>query len=221
MKMVTNKHIGIFVLLLIGITAITFGDDNFSLMIQVSPVNGGMISPAISSSGVFSAARGEAVTVTATANPGYRFVYWLGDVANATANSTSVVADSPKILVAVFQRESLEDNQIRAAGITSSSGGAGSGGSRGRAPSVTVSGPSTSGTGGSPGGFTFPNFPNFTGTPGTPGDQGDPGDNGDNSTDNDPIPVPEDGTEVVPEPTSIALLGLGGLFLRKRRARRK
>jgi hypothetical protein len=83
--------------------------------------------------------------LTAVPKSGYRFVYWLGDVSDPTANSTIVYLDAPKIVIAVFERSEYdflaaeERSQSRPVGGLSSSGAdysrGGGGGGIGRIPS--------------------------------------------------------------------------------------
>jgi hypothetical protein len=94
---------------------------DYALMLQQTPVDGGSVSPDI---GVHNISANGAVTVTATPKPGYQFVYWLGDVAEPTSNSTVISLDAPKIVVAVFQRSEYE-LPFAAAGAQASGGGGG------------------------------------------------------------------------------------------------
>ena len=75
--------------------------EGYALMIQQSPVNGGTVTPGL---GVQRFGLNEVVTLTAIPKPGYHFVYWLGDVIEETTEETTVVVDSPKIIIAVFER---------------------------------------------------------------------------------------------------------------------
>ena len=72
-----------------------------ALMLELSPSNGGRVNLA---PGVHTFDRDSEVSLAAVPNPGYRFVYWLGDVTDAAANSTVVFLDTPKIVIAVFER---------------------------------------------------------------------------------------------------------------------
>lgn len=76
-----------------------------SLVLDVSPVNGGTLNL---SPGVHTYDRDSEVTLIAVPHPGYQFVYWLGNVSNARASSTTVYLDSPKIIIAVFERSKFE-----------------------------------------------------------------------------------------------------------------
>jgi hypothetical protein len=74
---------------------------DISLFVQQTPDGGGATNPV---SGVYHFAPNSQVTLTATANPGYQFVYWLGDVSSPEALSTVVHLDKPKIVIAVFEQ---------------------------------------------------------------------------------------------------------------------
>jgi hypothetical protein len=41
-------------------------------------------------------------------SPGYQFVYWIGNVTEATSSTTVVCLDTPKIVIAVFERSKFE-----------------------------------------------------------------------------------------------------------------
>lgn len=208
LRLVRTVTISLCLLLLAGVSLAQGGH---SLMIQSSPVNGGMISPAMPQSGVLTAQMNERMVVTAVPNPGFRFVYWLGDVEDITANSTSVTVDGPKILVAVFERE---DNQESVLAGSSTPNGPGYGGARSSYNGVQAGGPSNSGAG-SPSrpSITFP--PSVTPPNTPPVNPPTPPNTPSNETIGPGDPNPND--PPVPEPASIMLMGLGGLMLRKMR----
>jgi hypothetical protein len=72
-----------------------------ALLIQQTPAQGGTVVPP---PGVHYFAPDSQVALAAIPNPGYRFLYWLGDVSDPNSSSTSVYLDSPKIIVAVFAK---------------------------------------------------------------------------------------------------------------------
>ncbi len=74
---------------------------DISLFVQQTPDAGGATNPV---SGIYHFAQNSEVTLTATASPGFKFVYWLGDVSNPEANNTIVHLDEPKIVIAVFEQ---------------------------------------------------------------------------------------------------------------------
>jgi len=95
--------------------------EHVTLFIQHTPTEGGTITP---SAGVHHFAPNSQVTLTAVPRSGYQFVYWLGDVGDPTAGSTTVLLDKPKVVIAVF--ESLEQDYC-ARGSSAGAGGAGGG----------------------------------------------------------------------------------------------
>jgi len=103
--------------LLLGIVVIVAGstlpavaagaqDSGFALLIQSSPSEGGNVTPG---DGVHRVEIGNSVPLVAVPKRGYRFLYWLGDVGQTDRTRTSVRMDSPKLVVAVFEREQFED----------------------------------------------------------------------------------------------------------------
>ena len=107
MKASSPTHVGwrsflIIVMVWAGLSVPAYcqGSD-ISLFVQQTPDGGGATNPI---SGVYHFAPNSEVTLTATANPGYQFVYWLGDVSNPEALSTVVHLDKPKIVIAVFEQ---------------------------------------------------------------------------------------------------------------------
>jgi hypothetical protein len=76
-----------------------------ALMVQQSPPDGGTVTPAV---GVHDFAPNSEVTLTAVPKPGYLFVYWLGDVSDATSTRTVTYLNTPKIIIAVFVRSEYE-----------------------------------------------------------------------------------------------------------------
>ncbi len=76
-------------------------EDGTALMLEVSPVDGGTLNL---SPGVHTYDRDAEVTLTAVPKSGYQFVYWLGNVTDATTSTTTVCLDTPKIVIAVFER---------------------------------------------------------------------------------------------------------------------
>jgi len=71
------------------------------LLIQQTPAKGGAITPG---AGVHYYELNASVTLQAIPQPGYQFVFWLGDVSDTTSNRTTVYLDAPKIVVAVFEQ---------------------------------------------------------------------------------------------------------------------
>ncbi len=71
-----------------------------TLLLQQTPTQGGVITP---NTGIYHYAPNSEVTLTAMPKPGFRFVYWLGDVSEPTTSYTVVQLNEPKIVVAVFE----------------------------------------------------------------------------------------------------------------------
>ncbi len=164
-------------------------ENGYALLVQQSPADGGMVNP---QSGVYRITEGGTMNLIATPRPGYRFLYWLGDVADPGSQSTQVRLDAPKVVVAVYEQEAFEEPMETVArkgvgggsGLYASAGFAGqSGFSGGSYPSPTYK---------PIGNYTPPDIP---------------------KDDNKTVGPSEE----VPEPTTIFLLGLGGLALRKKR----
>lgn len=95
-----------------------------ALMLEQTPVKGGDIAPG---PGIYHFQAGSEVILTATAKPGYKFVHWLGDVSDATATSTVVYLNEPKVIVAVFEQSETGDLSKEKEFLTAGGGGGGSG----------------------------------------------------------------------------------------------
>ena len=72
----------------------------YDLFIQGSPADAGSVTPVIGSHRV---SANSSVTLTASAQPGYQFAYWLGDVSDPSAERTTIFVNEPKLVVAIFQ----------------------------------------------------------------------------------------------------------------------
>ncbi len=187
--------IGVILLGVVPLWAAEAGD-GYALLIQQSPPDAGFVTPG---DGVHKTPIGETVTLSAVPKPGYRFMYWLGDVSNTSANDTTISIDSPKMVVAVFSRENHDDD-LPGLGITDGMSSGGGGGGR-YAGNPVQSGGSVSPTGSPDYPDTIYNFP--------PIDNDD-----DNDTD---VPVPDGEGQEVPEPTTVLLLGIGSILALKRK----
>jgi hypothetical protein len=167
--------------------------DGTVLLLQQTPPDGGKVNPA---AGVHYFGLNAEVTLTAVPKTGYHFLCWMGDVIDPTANSTVVYLDTPKIVIAVFERSeyelSLEETMML--------GGGGGGGLRPSAGDYGNQGYSGGG-GGRPAKFEWPQPPEWEQPrpPKVP----------------DKFPIPQ-----LPEPATVLLLGLGGLLFVKRRTKR-
>jgi len=71
------------------------------LLLEQTPVKGGEITPV---AGVHHFKPGTEVMLTAVPKPGYKFIHWLGEVSDATASSTVVYLNKPKVIIAVFEQ---------------------------------------------------------------------------------------------------------------------
>ena len=71
------------------------------LLLEQTPVKGGEINPV---AGVHHFKQGSEVILTAVPKPGYKFIHWLGEVSDATASSTVVYLNKPKVIIAVFEQ---------------------------------------------------------------------------------------------------------------------
>jgi hypothetical protein len=123
-KMLTVWSFAIIAVLTGGfITASANAQVDYVLMVQQTPAEGGVVTPEV---GVHKVLANGGVKVTATPRPGYQFVYWLGDVSEPTSSSTVVAVNSPKIVVAVFQRNEYElPFEVPAAAESAGGGGGG------------------------------------------------------------------------------------------------
>ncbi len=188
-----TKHklipIGFITVALVAVVAITqpawCQEGYYSLMIQQSPTDAGLVNPGV---GIHQVAVGEQVTLKAISKPGYRFLYWMGNVSDASAGQAIVVMDAPKVIVAVFERTEYE-LLIEAADLAGGQGGGGT------LVGVGV-GISGGGSGVAGGSYKQPKTIVITNDD---FDQSDPF--------SDPFPVP------IPEPATVVLLSMGGLLL--------
>jgi hypothetical protein len=154
------------------------------LLLEQTPVKGGETTPA---AGVHHFKPGAEIMLTAVPKPGYKFIHWLGEVSDATASSTVVYLNKPKVIIAVF--EQAEHGGSADGGGLPIGGGGGAG--SGLFPSVLDLS--------RPGGFS-----------GGGGGKAKPLKNYYVIKDNKPTPE-------VPEPATGLLLMLGGLLAFKRR----
>lgn len=186
-------------------------EPGYSILVQASPVDAGFVTPEI---GVHRLGINETVVLTAIAKSGYRFVYWLGDVDDPTANETVTNLDSPKIVIAVFEREEFSL-------LTASTGLQQSSGSSSRRDETTASANrfTPTNTSSSPA-MIWPRRPRqelptqdlFP----VPGDLGEVDDSEEEGEDEDEVPP----DEPIPEPGTIALLGFGAVAALRRKRRK-
>ena len=199
-------------------------EQGYALIIQQSPADAGRVTPNV---GVHRPQMNEIVTIQAIPKPGYRFIYWMGDVLNPTANRTTVSIDAPKLIIAVFEREEFE----LLSRSNASTGGSQRGGAV-RKPGETPNGDIAN----APIEYDPPYYPPYyppdeprvveddfsIPVPGgsdevlVPGGSTEvpvPGEGND-------IPVPGDG-DPIPEPATMLMLAAGTMFLRKRHHKQK
>jgi hypothetical protein len=112
MKVESPAHVGfsrfLFFFLITVSTAISPAfcqSSKITLLVQQTPNEGGEVTPL---AGVYKCEPGSEITLTATPNTGYEFLYWLGDVSDQRSASTVVHLNKPKIVIAVF--EPIRDN---------------------------------------------------------------------------------------------------------------
>jgi hypothetical protein len=98
------KNIVIIVVVLGCIAPLMAQSGKLALLVQKSPEYGGTVTPL---AGVNMADERQLIEINAVPKEGYEFVHWLGDVTEPTNKNTTVLLDSPKIVVAVFERAEL------------------------------------------------------------------------------------------------------------------
>jgi len=78
-----------------------------ALLLRQTPLGG----KTIPAPGVYCFSPGSTVALTAVAEPDFEFVYWLGEVLDPTSETTLVLLDKPKIVIAVFHPTRFEPSQ--------------------------------------------------------------------------------------------------------------
>ena len=168
-----------------------------ALLLQQTPADGGRISPGV---GVHHFDLDAEVALAAVPNPGYQFVYWLGDVSDPITTNTVVYLDAPKIVIAVFERAEYEFLAVAERSQSAPGGG------------LRASAGDYSRQGYSGGGGRRPSRPSRPSRPRPPEEELE-------EEPEEDFPVPEEGDEVndfpvpeIPEPATAVLLILGSLF---------
>jgi hypothetical protein len=184
----------------LAVTApVTAAVSNTALLLQKSPAEGGQVTLG---EGVHQFQRGSDVTLTAVANPGYQFVYWIGDVTDCTANTTAVMLDSPKIIIAVFERATYDFYQFAERAQSSRGGGSGL-----FTSAIDYSNQQINPIARKRESFHWPSLPDDDETETefpVPDDSLQPGE----------IPVPNEVEQPVPEPATILLFGSGVMIVK-------
>lgn len=195
------KHLfWILTLVLLLSSPLYAAEDCYALLIQSSPPDGGTVTP---ETGIHKMQIGQTVNLVAKPKPGYRFMYWLGDVSSTSGLDTTVSIDSPKLVVAVFSKEDFDEELPGETGIHNGQPSFGRGG-RYINPVRSPSAVNPSGYYDGPGYF----FNRRKKPPETENDDVP-------IPDGDDIPVP--GDNEVPEPATMFLLALGGTIALKRK----
>ena len=171
----------------------TAGQPTYALLLQSSPAGAGQVAPG---NGVHKINIGQTITLTAAPRQGYRFLYWLGDVSASGLLETTVRLDSPKLVIAVFERNSFED--LLDVELIS---GTPFGGLRGNPASVG------SGSGMSGGSYPTPSYSSLN-----PAEPPENPKSDDFPVPEEDFPVPDD--QPIPEPATILMLGLGTWLIR-------
>ena len=81
------------------VTAYFTAIPTYDLTMAVDPSGSGITDPVV---GIHTYSENTIVTITATADPGYVFDHWDGDVANSSTTTTTVTMDGDKTVTAVF-----------------------------------------------------------------------------------------------------------------------
>jgi hypothetical protein len=187
-------------ILLLFFVAPAFCDEtNTALMLEMTPSESGYLNIV---PGVHSFDRFAQVALTATPKPGYQFVCWLGNVANTTTGSTSVFLDSPKMVIAVFERSKFETPGLENDYVTS-----GGGGGMVRSPGEGDTSLEQAD------GAKRPLKPHYPPPPNN--DVPVP-----ENSDNPPVPGDDNNNPPVPEPATITLFLTGFIMLVNRRSKR-
>jgi len=74
-----------------------------ALLIQQTPEGAGTVTP---NPGIHRLELNSSISLTAIPKQGYEFLYWMGDVSDPETRTTFLSLDSPKIVIAVFERVS-------------------------------------------------------------------------------------------------------------------
>ncbi len=164
-----------------------------TLLLQLSPTGAGTINLG---EGVHYFEQYTEITLTAIPKSGWPFVCWLGEVSDATTPTTIAFIDTPKIIIAVFERVAYEFLVAEIDAISSPG------------QNLISSAPDYA-RGGGGGAVRGPSPPSFQ----PPLQEPEP------EPESDKFPVPQDFPVPLPEPTTAVLLAIGSVCaFRKRTA---
>lgn len=201
-KGIKGLWLAAWVLCTVGTLLADTEENGYAVLIEQSPIHAGTINPGL---GIHKMAVGATITLTAMPKPGYRFLYWVGDVSNPASMATQMRVDAPKIVIAVYERDEFEIPLEISQEIPS---GAPMGGAIRNNTMV-----------GGGGGAMMTFYPEFEYASFQWPDWPEP-------EENDPFPVPGDepdkdfpvpGDQPIPEPTTMCLLAAGAVLLRFKR----
>lgn len=164
-----------------------------ALLLRQSPTEGGTINLG---EGVHYFEQYTEITLTVIPKSGWQFVCWLGEVSDATTPTTTAFIDTPKIIIAVFERVAYEF-LVEEIGAKSSP-----------AQNLFSSAPDYANTGG--GGATRETWPSPPSPPPPPPEQ-----------ESDEVPVPQEFPVPLPEPITAVLLALGSVCAFRKRSANK
>ena len=217
----------------------------YVLIVRQSPADSGIVTPSV---GIYRPELNQTVVIQALPKLGYKFIYWMGDVLSPTSNRTSVRLDSPKIVIAIFEKESFE--LLSPSNVSTSGAGGGQAITKPQESAgepVMYDGDDDDGDDDDGDDDDDDDDSNIIPVPGNdfeipvpggdfeipvPGDGSDipvPGDGSDipvpGSSSEVPVPddsggIPDIRENMLPEPATMAMLAAGTIFLRKRNRRR-
>lgn len=102
--------VGLMILALLAIPVAGCGEEvQYTLTMAVSPEGGGTITPTV---GTHDYDEDTEVTITATAESGYKFDSWTGDVADTSATTTTVTMDADQTVTANFTEVFTLDSKV-------------------------------------------------------------------------------------------------------------
>jgi hypothetical protein len=120
-----SSIIAAFAIIMCGLTIPAYCQaKDIVLLLEQTTVKGGKITPV---AGVHHFKPDSEVMLTAVPKPGYKFIHWLGEVSDATASSTVVYLNKPKVIIAVFEQAEQSISGDGEGLLVGGGGGAGGG----------------------------------------------------------------------------------------------